>query len=438
MTTDSLFTPCKAGVFDLAHRIVLAPMTRIRATEETLAPNALTTEYYRQRATPGGLLITEATHISPEATPVWTIYPAVRKHGGHVPGIWTDEQTRGWKAVTEAVHARGAKISCQLLHTGRVAQPDIGEHPIVKGSGLPLPPVSSSAVPIMASAEEGNQYNWDQDSVTPRALTTDEIARVCRDYQHATRNALQAGFDYVELHAAHGYLIDQFICDGVNQRSDQYGGSIENRCRFLFEIVAALVEVMGNGRVGVRLSPIVNEPVTGKPKQIYFGVTCSDPEQVFSHAISGLNRFPLAYLMLTEPRVGGLSLAPEEETAYTHPLSNKMYRTLYHGTLIGAGGFTPHTAASAVADGIYDLIAFGRWFLSNPDLPERIRQGYPLNIYDRATFYGGKEEGYTDYPEWNRVEQDAPSKYRLMAQSRIGASLGKKSASWPEIRIIWA
>ena len=423
MNTTSLFTPYNTGILDLAHRIVLAPMTRIRATEETLAPNALTTEYYRQRATPGGLLITEATHISPEATPVWTIYPAVREYGGHVPGIWTEEQMLGWQAIVQAVHAKGGQISCQLLHTGRVAQPDIGNHPIVKGSGLPLPPVSSSPLPIEASPEEGNQYNWDQPSVTPRALETDEMARLCRDYQHAARHALRAGFDCVELHAAHGYLIDQFICDGVNQRSDRYGGSLENRCRFLFEVVAALVEIVGAGRVGVRLSPIAIDSLTGKPTQTYFGATCSDPDDVYGHAISGLNDFPLAYLMLTEPRVGGLSLAPQEETAYNHPLRNAKFRALYRGTLIGAGGFTPHTAASAIADGIYDLIAFGRWFLSNPDLPERIRQGHQLNVYQRSTFYGGKEEGYTDYPEWKSLEEGTPSKYRLMEQSRIGASL---------------
>lgn len=423
MAISSLFMPCKAGALDLMHRIVLAPMTRTRASADTLAPNALTTEYYRQRASAGGLLITEATHVSPEATPVWTIYSAVRENGGDVPGIWTDEQTHEWKAVTQAVHAEGAKVCCQLLHAGRVAQPGIGDHPIVRGSSLPLPPVSSSATPLEAEPGAGNNYNWDQDSVTPRGLESDEIARVCRDYQHAARNALRAGFDCVELHAAHGYLIDQFLCDGVNRRTDRYGGSVENRCRILFEIVAALIDVMGPGRVGVRLSPMAIDPTTSKPNQTYFGATCSDPDQVYAHAISGLNEFSLAYLMLTEPRVGGLSLAAEEEVAYRHPLCHAKYRKLYQGTLMGAGGFTPDTAASAVADGIYDLIAFGRWFLSNPDLPERIRQGSPLNIYDRDTFYGGGEEGYTDYPSWNSLATAVPTKLGLMEQSRIGASL---------------
>ncbi len=413
------------GAFNLEHRVVLAPMTRTRALSETLAPSEMNARYYAQRASPGGLLITEATHISPEATPVWTIYSAVREKGGHVPGIWTKEQALGWKRVTREVHRKGAKISCQLLHTGRIAQPGIGDHPIVKGKDFPLPPVSSSAVPLVAKTEKGD-YNWDQPAATPKALSKDEIARVCRDYQHAANNALRAGFDYVELHAAHGYLIDQFLCDGVNQRTDEYGGSIENRCRILFEVVAALVETVGEGRVGVRLSPTALDPETGAQSQTYFDATCSDPERTYSHAIKGLNRFPLAYLLLTEPRVGGLSSMPEDDKAYTHPLSNAMFRELFQGVLIGAGGFTPINAEKAVADGFYDMIAFGRWFLANPDLPERLRFGKPLNVYDRDTFYGGGEQGYVDYPKWNQLAQgSAMAKYRLMEQDQIGTSLSR-------------
>ena len=420
---DKLFRPVQVGASVLQHRVVLAPMTRIRAAGETLAPTASTVEYYRQRASDGGLLITEAVHISPEATPVWTIYPAVREHGGHVPGIWTAEQVAGWLAVTEAVHREGGQIFCQLLHTGRVAQPEIGEHPIVKGKGFPLPPVSASAVPIAASAEEGNQYNWDQPSVVPRALGEDEIGRVVADYRRAAELALQAGFDGVELHGAHGYLIEQFLCDGVNRRTDRYGGTMENRCRLLFEVVAALVGVMGNGRVGVRLSPTALDEGTGRPTQSYFGVTCSDPDLLYGAAIAGLNRFELAYLMLTEPRVGGLSLHPAEETAYQHPLRNARFRHLYEGVVIGAGGFTPRSAVQAVESGVYDLIAFGRWFLANPDLPQRLRDGVELNIYERETFYGGGVVGYTDYPNWQELEAGEESRYQLMAQDRIGVSL---------------
>ena len=420
MVDNDLFKKIKIGGHELTHRIVLAPMTRIRACRETLAPTDLTVQYYSQRASTGGLLITEAIHISPEATPVWTIYPAVRKHGDQVPGIWTDEQTHGWKKVVQAVHEKGAQISCQLLHTGRVAQPDIGNHSLIKDTNCSLPPVCSSAVPIEPRDEQGNQYNWDQPSTTPRALETDEIARVVEDYKNAARNALKAGFDFIEIHAAHGYLIEQFLCDGVNQRTDEYGSSIENRCRFLFEIIEALVGLAGANRVGVRLSPTAIDSLTSEPTQTYFGVTDTNPEELYAHVIRGLNKYLLAYLLLTEPRVGGLSAHPKEETAYQHPLRNFKYRELYEGVLIGAGGFTPQTAETAIQQGAYDLIAFGRWFLANPDLPDRIKHGCKLNVYDRATFYGGSEKGYTDYPGFCEAKNIIAQQYPLIKQTEIG------------------
>ncbi len=419
MADNALFKAIKIGEHELTHRIVLAPMTRIRACRGTLSPTNLTTEYYSQRASETGLLITEAVHISPEATPVWTIYPAVREHGGHVPGIWTDEQTQGWKKVVQAVHAKGGKISCQLLHTGRVAQPSIGDHPLVKNTSMALPPVSSSAVAIEASDEQDNQYNWDQASVRPKALKTAQIARLINDYIKAATNALEAGFDFIEIHAAHGYLIEQFLCDGVNQRTDQYGGSIENRCRFLFELVEQLIDLLGANRLGVRLSPITLDPITEMSTQTYFGVTDSNPNALYSYLIKKLDSYQFAYLLLTEPRVGGLSLSPDKETAYQHPLRNLHYRQLYSGTMIGAGGFTPITAAQTIEQNAYDLIAFGRWFLANPDLPERIKQEHDLNIYDRTTFYGGDAKGYTDYPFWGIQS----NQYKKMKQSEIGASL---------------
>jgi N-ethylmaleimide reductase len=417
----SVFTPRQVGNRDLAHRIVLAPMTRTRADEATLAPTAQTALYYAQRASQGGLLITEATHISPEATPVWTIYEAVREGAGHVPGIWTETQVDGWRAVTGAVHDKGALICCQLLHAGRVAQPGIADHPIVRGSDAPLPPVSSSAVALRPGPDSGD-YNWDRPAVEPRALETSEIARVIDDYRTAARNALRAGFDYIELHAAHGYLVEQFLCDGINKRTDRYGGSIANRCRFLFDVVAALVDEMGSGRVAVRLSPTAVDPATGKLYQTYFGAISSDPEALYGHAVEGLNAFSLAYLMLTEPRVGALSVEPDADRSHSHPLRNARFRALYRGTLIGAGGFTPLTAESAVASGTYDLIAFGRWFLANPDLPDRLRDGTPLNVYDRKTFYGNGAKGYTDYPDRHQLN-DLPGSYALIEQSRIGVSL---------------
>jgi N-ethylmaleimide reductase len=422
MTQSNLFHSLTLGGRQLAHRIVLAPMTRTRADEMTLAPTTLSVEYYAQRASAGGLLITEATHISPEATPTWTIYSAVRDRGGQVPGIWTDAQVTAWRQVTAAVHARGGLISCQLLHTGRIAQPGIGEHPLVQGTQVPLPPVSSSATPLGPGKEAGD-YNWDRPAAVPRALETVEIERVIEDYCHAARNAARAGFDFVELHAAHGYLIEQFLCDGINRRNDRYGGSIENRCRLLFEIVDALLGELGPNRVGVRLSPTVIDPATGQLYQTYFNATDSDPQALYTHAVQGLSRFPLAYLMLTEPRVGALSIEPELDPSTTHPLRNAHLREFYDGPLIGAGGFTPRSAKEAVACGIYDLIAFGRWFLSTPDLPARLASGAPLNRYERSHFYGGGAAGYIDYPDLAHLGAPGYGDYTQVEQSDIGVSM---------------
>lgn len=425
MDAPTLFSPADVGPMRLDHRVVMAPMTRIRADAATLAPDDLTAHYYAQRASEGGLLISEAVHVSPEGTPTWKIYSRVNEVGGHVPGIWTQAQVAAWRNVTDAVHGRGGRIFCQLLHAGRVAQPEMGAHPLARG--WDAPPVSASAAAIQAAAEAGNHYNWDKDARPPRALETREIPRLTGDYVRAAQNAMEAGFDGVELHGAHGYLIEQFLNDGVNRREDAYGGSVANRCRLLFGIVAALIQTVGEGRVSVRLSPTHPEPETGLSKQVYFGVSDSDPAALYTHAVAGLNDYPLAYLMLTEPRVGGLSEAAERETAFAHPLANIPYRAVYHGTLIGAGGFTPATARAAVAEGHYDLIAFGRWFISNPDLPARIRAGTPLTVYERRTFYGSGAEGYTDYPRTG----EAPGRYRQMPQERIGASLASARGERP-------
>ncbi len=209
----------------------------------------------------------------------------------------------------------------------------------------------------------------------------------------------------------------------MNRRTDRYGGSIDNRCRFLFEVVAALVSELGPGRVAVRLSPTALDPATGKPYQTYFGAISADPAALYDHAVAGLNAFPLAYLLLTEPRVGALSVDPDGDPSHRHPLRNARFRQAYSGTLIGAGGFTPLTAEAAVASGTYDLIAFGRWFLANPDLPDRLRDGTPLNVYDRATFYGSGVQGYTDYPDRQRIGEPSARRYPLIEQSRIGVSL---------------
>ena len=408
---NDLFTPYQLGALELAHRVVLAPMSRYRCSEK-MAPNSLVREYYEQRATPGGLLVTEATHISPEGTPIWNIYPAIRQGGGEAPGIWTEEQTIAYQKVVKSVHVKGAYISCQLQHCGRVAQDDIKNHPIVRESGLPIGPVSASSTAISSNGEKGNHYNWDQPSMLPRALTVAEISRVCCDYASAAQNALKAGFDFVEIHAGHGYLINQFLCDSVNKRTDQYGGSIKNRCRFLYEVVEAVLDVVGSDRLGVRLSPTFENHIQ------YFDVSDSDPEKLYETAIWGLNSFPLAYLLLTEPRAGGLSSPASNDPAFSASLSSARFRSVYKGTLIAAGGFTPFGAASAIDDGTYDLIAFGRWFLSNPDLPERIRLGAPLNVYDGEQFYSNGASGYTDYPTLDD-DMGLFGKYAVIEQENI-------------------
>lgn len=402
----------------------MAPMTRIRADRITLAPTTDNADYYSQRASEGGLIITEAVHISPEGTPIWTIYQNVRDDGGQVPGIWTDTQRDGWREVVSAVHAKKGLIVCQLLHAGRIAQPEIGDHPVVANSDLPLPSVSASAI-AMPQGDEDNHYGWDQPNSPPRALATTEMRRICDDYAHAARMAKDAGFDAIELHAAHGYLIDQFLNQSTNQRDDIYGGSLANRCRLLFEVTATLIDVMGAGRVGVRLSPYLNDPETGTPSATYFGAESDDADAIYSHAVRGLNDFDLAYLLLTEPRVGSMASDPESDQGYHHPLALRHYRTLYNGMLMGAGGFTPLTATTAIEQNAYDLIAFGRWFISNPDLPDRIRHGHDLTIYDRATFYSGSSAGYTDYPD--RHDRAKAGGHRMIAIANVGASLPKSA-----------
>ena len=292
-----MFTPLPpTSHLSLAHRIVLAPLTRNRATEPNLCPHHLHVQYYASRATVGGLLITEATCISPEAVG----YPSV-------PGIWTTEQADSWRKVTDAVHAKGGKIFCQLWHVGRISQPSFGTHPFLKHSGKPLPSVSASNVqmvhPKTGKPLYTTTYQGREECAVPRALLLEEMPRLVEDYNNAARHCLAAGFDGVEVHAAHGYLIDQFINDGTNQRTDKYGGSLENRVRLLNEIVGSLCRIMGKGRVSVRLSPTTL--VNGRQNQMYYATRCSDPDLVYPHAVRSLNQYPLAYLLLTEPRWSG-------------------------------------------------------------------------------------------------------------------------------------
>ena len=355
----SLLSPVKVGRYDLPNRIVMAPLTRNRAVAGNV-PQALNAEYYAQRAS-AGLIISEATQISPQGLG----YPAT-------PGIHSPEQVEGWKQITEAVHQQGGRIFLQLWHVGRIS------HPSLQPNGeLPIAP---SAI---APAGMASTYTGEQPFVTPRALETDEIPGIIQQYRQAAENALAAGFDGVEIHGANGYLLDQFLQDGSNQRSDQYGGSIENRTRLLLEVTEAVVAVWGADRVGLRLSP----------NGTFNDMHDSDPTALFDYVVSALNRFGLAYLHLVEPR--WTSPTPESDIA---ALKTGHFRPLYQGTLITAGGYDRQQGNEVIAAGQADLVAYGRWFISNPDLPARFAQEAPLNPYDRSTFYGGDEKGYTDYP----------------------------------------
>ncbi|MCA3717021.1 MAG: alkene reductase [Brevundimonas sp.] len=363
--SSPLFDPIDLGALKLKNRIVMAPLTRSRAIAGQV-PTPLAPEYYGQRASVG-LIISEATQISRSGQG----YP-------DTPGIFTEAQVQGWKAVTEAVHARGGLIVAQLWHVGRVSiaayQPD----------GRP-------AVAPSAIAAEGNAMKEDFTMVpfeTPRALTLDEIQGVIADYVHAAEMAKKAGFDGVEVHGANGYLIDQFLKDGSNQRDDRYGGAVENRLRFMLEVVSAVVAVWGADRVGIRLSPSNGSN----------GTKDSDPAAVFVPAAAALKPFGLAYLHLIEGEPGTV-MAPWEGA----PLLAARMREAFGGPLMLNGGLTRETAEKALAEGRADLVSVGVPVLSNPDLVARWKTNAPLNAPDRATFYGGGAKGYTDYPALETV-----------------------------------
>ena len=362
----SLFSSLQVGELKLAHRVVMAPLTRLRSTQPGDVPNTLNAEYYNQRASEGGLLISEATQISLQGKG----YPAA-------PGIYSAEQVEGWKLVTSAVHSKGGYIFAQLWHVGRTSHTSL--HP---QQGLP---VSSSAI-ASADGKALTASFQPVDFETPRALETSELAGIVDDYRHAAECAKAAGFDGVEIHSANGYLLDQFLENGVNHRTDAYGGSIENRARLTLEAVDAAVEVWGKGRVGIRLSPY------GK----FGGMSDSDPLALFTYVLEQLSARGIAYVHLIEPRAGNAGVgAPTDNSA---PHAAEIFRKYFKGVLISAGGYTAATAQDAIAAGYADAVAFGRLFIANPDLPERFREGAELNHYDRSTFYGGTEKGYTDYP----------------------------------------
>ncbi|WP_146688366.1 alkene reductase [Bradyrhizobium canariense] len=369
-----LFSPLQIGPYQLRHRIVMAPLTRMRAAKPSLAPRPLNVEYYSQRATPGGLIIAEAS-------------PVIATGFGNpgVPGIYSDAQIDGWRQVVDAVHDKGGVIFLQLWHVGRVSHSSLQP-----GGALPVAP---SAVPISAELKTMTADGKPAQYETPRALETGEIASVIEAYRQGARNALAAGFDGVEIHGANGYLIEQFLQSRTNLRTDQYGGSIENRARFLMEVTRAVIEIWGADRVGVRLSPYGIANDSGE----------ADPMPLYTHVIKSLDPLGLAYLHFIEPRSSGAGRA--EVNHQNVPSAMVLFRPIWSGKLITAGGFTGETAEAAIAAGHADAIAFGRIFISNPDLPRRLARGYQLTPYNRATFYGGEETGYTDYPEHDELEQ---------------------------------
>jgi N-ethylmaleimide reductase len=372
MNFPHLFSPLKIGPYQLGHRLVMAPLTRMRAARPSLAPRPLNAEYYAQRTTPGGLIIAEASPVM-----------ATGFGNPGVPGIYSEEQIKGWRAVVDAVHARGGLIFLQLWHVGRVSHSSFQP-----GGALPVAP---SAVAISADYKTMTTDGKAAAYETPRALETSEVIGVVEAFRQAARNAKAAGFDGVEVHGANGYLIEQFLQSRSNQRTDQYGGSIENRVRFLMEVTQAVIEVWGASRVGVRLSPygVANDSGEAEPMPLY------------THAIQSLNAMGLAYLHFIEPRSSGAGRA--EVNHQNVPSAMVLFRPIWKGVLISAGGFTGESAEAAIAGGNADAVAFGRIFISNPDLPRRLQHGYPLMPYNRATFYGGEEKGYTDYPAYDEM-----------------------------------
>jgi N-ethylmaleimide reductase len=364
-----LFTPAQIGPITLKHRVVMPPMSRLRAAQAgTGIPSDLQLEYYTQRASDGGLIITEATAVGASARGYY-----------HAPGLYTDEHVAGWKRITHAVHAKGGYFFTQLWHAGRTTHISItGSQPVTAS----VDPTYWADPSIVVDARDGFRQTSPH-----RALETAEIPGILVQYRAAARNAKRAGFDGIELMAANGHLIDQFLQDNTNKRTDKYGGSIENRARLLVEVVQTLAEVWGADRAGVRLAP----------SGTFNGMGDSNPRALFRAVAERLDGFGLAYLHLIEPRVKGGETIAEGQA----PIAAQELSKFFRGPVIAAGGFNPETAEASVARGDASLIAFGRHFIANPDLPKRIEHGLPLNPYDRSTFYGYDERGYTDYPAYD-------------------------------------
>jgi len=366
---STLFDPIKIGDIELANRIVMAPLTRNRSPKAV--PGPLVAAYYEQRAT-AGLLITEATAISHQG-----------QGYADVPGLYTQDALEGWKKVTDGVHKAGGKIVVQMWHVGRIShtslQPDGGK------------PVSSSAIQAKSKTYLINDDGTGTFAETsePRALELSEIPGIVEDYRKAARAAIDAGFDGVEIHAANGYLIDQFLRSGSNVRTDAYGGSIENRARFLFEVTDAIVNEIGEGKTGIRISPVTPANDASDP----------DAQPLFTHVVEGLAKYKLSYIHIIEGATGG----PRDFQQGDKPFDYKALCAVYEkaggeAAWMVNNGYDRDLAIEAVEQGRADLVAFGKPFIANPDLVQRLRDNAPLNTPDQQTFYGGGAKGYTDYP----------------------------------------
>lgn len=353
--TTQLLSPLQLGPYLLPNRVIMAPLTRMRSPSSI--PTSLMATYYEQRAS-AGLIISEATPISPQGVG----YPAT-------PGIYTTQQVLAWQQITGAVHAKKGHIFLQLWHVGRISHPDFHNGAL---------PVAPSAIAPQGKAITSSGLKA---FVTPRALAIDELPEIVKDYRRAAKNSLAAGFDGVEIHAANGYLLDQFLRDGSNQRDDSYGGSFENRARLLLDVAKAVIEICGASRVGIRLSP----------SGTFNDMSDSDPERFFVYLLGELSQLNLAYLHIVDALDGDIRHGAKV-------VSLEALRNAYQGNLIVCGGYDQTRAEQTIAQGRADAVAFGQLYIANPDLVERFKLNAPLNEPDASTFYGGDAEGYTDYP----------------------------------------
>lgn len=384
-----LFTPVRLGAVSLKHRVVMPAMSRLRAHWPSAVPSNLMLEYYSQRASDGGLIITEATAVSPSARAY---------HTG--PGLYSAEQISSWRRITDAVHAKGGVIFVQFSHAGRATSTKL----------IDIDPVAASVDPsywenksIVVSAPEG--------FVQPsphRALSKAGIQEIIEQYRVAAENAKRAGFDGVEILAGNAHLVEQFLHDSSNKRTDEYGGSFENRARFLFEILEALSGVWNSERIGVRISP----------SSVFAAMGDSDPHGLYGHLAARLNEFDLAYLHVIEPRISGADTVAEGQ----NPVASLQLGKIFDGTIIAAGGFSPETAETALNSGIASLVSFGRHFTSNPDLPYRIEHDLPLTPYDRSTFYAFDARGYTDFDPYPKVNGEVATLSKLEMSGDTGTS----------------